>query len=39
MIYEPNWYTFLLLNKYNSDKHNWYLTITKELKQKTKVHK
>ncbi|WP_313886369.1 DUF6998 domain-containing protein [Bacillus thuringiensis] len=36
-IYELNWEAFLSLKKWNSSKRTWYLTISNELKRKSKI--
>ena len=36
-IYELDWESFLSLKKWNSNKRTWYLSITKELKEKAKI--
>ncbi|PEF42399.1 DUF6998 domain-containing protein [Bacillus wiedmannii] len=36
-MYELNWEAFLSLKKWNSSKRSWYLTISNELKRKSKI--
>ncbi|MFB5574717.1 DUF6998 domain-containing protein [Bacillus cereus] len=36
-IYELNWEAFMSLKRWNSSKRTWYLTISNELKRKSKV--